>query len=315
MSDMRKLLESMTKFAGQAVGQKPGDQVRGTDKASKKKSGKHPFDGRLVGCEESLIKDLEKDSKTKMTELKLHEAFERFKEDSSNPFVLYVNGKPASKYAEEFQASTDLKYLQKKYPSKKFHIKQEVCNLVDIAENISGAISLAETDDDGEEDYGPKYQAMAKRAGEAVKRIEKKLGKVDTGDLARRLQAAYKRDDEKEKTVKEVIAPVQPSTNPNTQSTNPNTQDTSSNQQKQTQVAQSNLSAIAQVDKNIVPSQANQAIQALGQNPTGNTPLNTTQMKQAKQLTDLVGDALSDPQKGRQVATILQQVAKQQGIK
>jgi hypothetical protein len=47
MSDMRKLLESMDKFAGEPE-QKSGDQVRGTDKA--KKSGKdHPFKGRLVG--------------------------------------------------------------------------------------------------------------------------------------------------------------------------------------------------------------------------------------------------------------------------
>lgn len=36
------------KFAGELVGQKPGDQVRGKEKA--KKSGKnHPFKGRLVG--------------------------------------------------------------------------------------------------------------------------------------------------------------------------------------------------------------------------------------------------------------------------
>lgn len=47
MSDMRKLLESMDKFAGEPE-QKPGDQVRGTD--NPKKSGKkHGFHGRLVG--------------------------------------------------------------------------------------------------------------------------------------------------------------------------------------------------------------------------------------------------------------------------
>jgi hypothetical protein len=39
MSDMRTLLESMNKFAGQAVGQKPGDQVRGTEKAKPSKKG------------------------------------------------------------------------------------------------------------------------------------------------------------------------------------------------------------------------------------------------------------------------------------
>jgi hypothetical protein len=47
MSDMRKLLESMDKFAGEPD-QKPGDQVRGTD--NPKKSGKkHGFGDRLVG--------------------------------------------------------------------------------------------------------------------------------------------------------------------------------------------------------------------------------------------------------------------------
>ena len=41
-------------FAGQSVGQKPGDQVRGTEKATKKASGEHPFKGRLVGASESI---------------------------------------------------------------------------------------------------------------------------------------------------------------------------------------------------------------------------------------------------------------------
>lgn len=41
-------------FAGQAVGQKPGDQVRGTEKATAKASGEHPFKGRLVGASESI---------------------------------------------------------------------------------------------------------------------------------------------------------------------------------------------------------------------------------------------------------------------
>jgi hypothetical protein len=44
MSDMRKLLESMYKFAGEPK-QKAGDQVRGTEKANKE----NPFKHRLVG--------------------------------------------------------------------------------------------------------------------------------------------------------------------------------------------------------------------------------------------------------------------------
>lgn len=49
MSSMRDLLEKMT-FAGQAVGQKPGDQVRGGEPMPRKGGGKkHPHQGRLVG--------------------------------------------------------------------------------------------------------------------------------------------------------------------------------------------------------------------------------------------------------------------------
>jgi hypothetical protein len=62
MSNIRNLLEKMDQFAGQSVGQKPGDQVRGTDKATKKKSGQHPFAGRLVGASESagsLLRELQ----------------------------------------------------------------------------------------------------------------------------------------------------------------------------------------------------------------------------------------------------------------
>jgi len=44
---MKKLLESMTKFAGEPE-QKKGDQVRGTDNP-KKSGNKHGFEGRLVG--------------------------------------------------------------------------------------------------------------------------------------------------------------------------------------------------------------------------------------------------------------------------
>jgi hypothetical protein len=62
--DIYKILETLknlnegNKFAGQAVGQKPGDQVRGTEKATAKKSGEHPFKGRLVGANESIEQEI-----------------------------------------------------------------------------------------------------------------------------------------------------------------------------------------------------------------------------------------------------------------
>jgi len=49
-----ELDEEQTKFAGEKVGQKPGDQVRGTERARLSKK-QHPFKGRLVGSDESVV--------------------------------------------------------------------------------------------------------------------------------------------------------------------------------------------------------------------------------------------------------------------
>jgi len=48
---------SKVRFAGEPK-QKPGDQVRGTERAVGKK-GQHPFQNRLVGSSESILRDLE----------------------------------------------------------------------------------------------------------------------------------------------------------------------------------------------------------------------------------------------------------------
>lgn len=63
---MKKLLESVTKFAGEPK-QKPGDQVRGHEKAKKKADGAHPFAGRLVGGSANESQELEE---SLMTEYK-----------------------------------------------------------------------------------------------------------------------------------------------------------------------------------------------------------------------------------------------------
>jgi hypothetical protein len=71
MSDMRNLLESMYKFAGEKVGQKPGDQVRGSEPMPKKGGyKKHPYAGRLVGggAEESVEEDLEESLRQQFAE-------------------------------------------------------------------------------------------------------------------------------------------------------------------------------------------------------------------------------------------------------
>jgi len=83
--DMRALLEAMNKFSGEASGQKPGDQVRGTEKAKKGKD--HPFKGRLVGGESqepqsNMLGELDQIAKDTMLERSLAERWAAFKEEA-----------------------------------------------------------------------------------------------------------------------------------------------------------------------------------------------------------------------------------------
>lgn len=78
--DMRKLLEAVTKFAGEPK-QRAGDQVRGTDKA-KKGSKEHPFKGQLVGdSKDNMLRGLSQVAEDKSLEWELAEAYGKFMED------------------------------------------------------------------------------------------------------------------------------------------------------------------------------------------------------------------------------------------
>ena len=68
--DIKQLIEKMDQFAGQAVGQKPGDQFKGSDAA--------PPGKKLVG--DSLLKDLSKGKTPKSKEQELAEEFQAFSE-------------------------------------------------------------------------------------------------------------------------------------------------------------------------------------------------------------------------------------------
>ena len=98
--DMRKLLEAVTKFAGEPE-QKPGEQWKGTDSA--------PPGKKLVG--DSIIKDLAKGPTPKTKEQELAEAYAKFLEDNlgveekrpsrkgSRPSRDYTkHGKPSKRY-------------------------------------------------------------------------------------------------------------------------------------------------------------------------------------------------------------------------
>lgn len=100
MSMMRKLLEAMSKFAGEPE-QKPGEQWKGTDKGTPGK--------KLVG--DSIIRDLAKGPTPKTKEEELAEAYANFMEDdigvepkragrkSDRPAREYTkHGKPSKRY-------------------------------------------------------------------------------------------------------------------------------------------------------------------------------------------------------------------------
>ena len=84
--DIKQLIEKMDQFAGQAVGQKPGDQWRGTDSA--------PPGKKLVG--DSVLKDLSKGKTPKTREQELSEEFQEFLEAE---FKDTVDKRPARKNA------------------------------------------------------------------------------------------------------------------------------------------------------------------------------------------------------------------------
>jgi hypothetical protein len=87
--DIKQLLEKMDQFAGQAVGQKPGDQWRGTDAA--------PPGKKLVG--DSILKDLSKGKKAKNKEQELSEEFQAFLEAEFQDTVDKRPGRKSDRHA------------------------------------------------------------------------------------------------------------------------------------------------------------------------------------------------------------------------
>lgn len=130
--DLKSLLEKLDYFAGQAVGQKSGDQVRGKEKAkpARKISGtpysEHPFKGRLVGGgaeqqQENMLKDLSKGKTPKSKEQELAEEYKAFLEaefrDTVEKRPARKNARPARGHAPQSRYKTikaDESYMSEK---------------------------------------------------------------------------------------------------------------------------------------------------------------------------------------------------------
>jgi hypothetical protein len=163
-------------------------------------------------------------------------------------------------------------------------------------------------DEEQEAKYGDKYQDAVKRVGQKAKAQEKRKP-VDIKALAARLAAM----DKQFKNLKEVTA-VAP-TGPTTAGGAPATQQGQATDQEAQDLVntQKNLAKLKTVNPQLNPGLANQALQNIATNPQA--PVAGAQMAQTKNLADLVGDALADPQKGPQVATMLSQVQQSQKLK
>jgi hypothetical protein len=169
MSDMRKLLESMDKFAGEPT-QKPGDQVRGTD--NPKKSGKkHGFDDRLVG------EDVEQFAQELMLE---YHKFVVLPEDDipGNPSSPVANINPAGQGTQANTAanvsagtSTVQPLNQQPNPAQQAAMKQKEQG--DLTKNIAGLKTLDPT-----LNVGKIQQALSKDPKLATAMDNQQLGQL-----------------------------------------------------------------------------------------------------------------------------------------
>lgn len=133
LGKLARIDESMKSDAKKPTGPKFPGYWKGTDKASQAKN-------KMVGgtAEESILRDLEK-ALTENPKANPHVLMREFKEfkESSDEYVLYVNGKPAAKYHNVSDAEQDVMRIKSSLPQTKCEIKQEVCKLVTVPMGIT----------------------------------------------------------------------------------------------------------------------------------------------------------------------------------
>jgi hypothetical protein len=164
MSNMRKLLESIDKFSGEPK-QKPGDQVRGHEKAKSSNSKKHPFAGRLVGANESKEDHDDDLVQSLMLEYKMFEvgnlAQNQTNSDQPNSPVAQINppGMGTANTNPALQAQDDQKsslaskandqpgqpQQNQQQPATSQQAAQKMKQSADLTKNITGLKSLDPT--------------------------------------------------------------------------------------------------------------------------------------------------------------------------
>lgn len=57
-------------------------------------------------------------------------------EESSMTYILYVNGRPMTKYQDTYTLQKELSMIKDKFPNSKFTVKKEVCKTSELAAGL-----------------------------------------------------------------------------------------------------------------------------------------------------------------------------------
>ena len=93
-------------------------------------------------------------------------------------FVLYVNGKPASKYEDEHSAKRDIAIMKKSHPGAKIILKKEVCSqelVSEVSTELLGRYKKAASTDASKADAEGNFERGNKRFSGIVKATKKQF--------------------------------------------------------------------------------------------------------------------------------------------
>ena len=308
MSDMKRLLEAVDKaqFAGEKEGQKPGDQWRGDDK---KTPGK-----KLVG-EENVFKELNSHVKENAVERRLKAQLSEFKQGiAESEYGIpdetpgHLPGGPKMTFGE-FKKMWPGVILKR--PSGGSLAGSVVADVEGWMNNPKSVWEPLKSMSEGEKiggKYDPEeFDAMVSRLGQKAKQGPMKT----VWDPVKRVY--------KNVPVNQNKQPVKEYGNaqdPDDQSTTPGAAGSAQQDQEDdmgaklgAQATNQSINALKAIEPNLNPTLAKQAL-AKGDMPT---TMSSAETGQAKELSDLLGTALGNPQTSSQVTALLRKAAQLKG--
>lgn len=305
---MKRLLEAVDKaqFAGEKEGQKPGDQWRGDDK---KTPGK-----KLVG-EENVFKELdshvkenavERRLKTQLAEFKQGVAEGKFEPINDDDYYEYnINTKEiVNRISGKHPEARKFNPLQREWPGRDEDHKF-VLGLK--AKHLKSKDNMAEDEKIGGKYDPEEFDAMVSRLGQKAKQGPMKT----VWDPIKRV---YKNVPVNQN--KQAVKEYGNAQDPDNQKTTPGAAGSAQQDQEDdigaklgAQATNQSINALKAIEPNLNPTLAKQTL-AKGDMPA---TMSSAETGQAKELSDLLGTALGNPQTSSQVTALLRKAAQLKG--